>query len=326
MSNTKEIINQYLTTRPEKTQVKIRSMIDRPEVYEYEEKIGKSIFEMNQDELIEMIGTFSRRGAKKSKLSLRSYDVIYSLFRTLFDWYIENVAVIVNQFNNRAFHKKVLGLSSGRKDYVLSGEIIDKAIKNLYANETIEYAEYCEAIILMAREGFAVTGDIVNMKECDVNHSRRSVVIRGVEHLLSYRLYSLLTKIHSADSLSTFRGSFILIQFENSYFKFPTRQSFVDVKREPIYWQQYLSRLFIKKIAPCFEGNITYRDIYVFGLYEHIVNKYGKEKTDAMILSERDGETNRILNDEAIEYGIVAKSVTQTYIKMMLRDNMFPEG
>lgn len=326
MSDTKELIGRYLDTKPEKTRVKIRSMIDRPEVYAYEEKIGKTLFEMNQDELIEMIGTFTRRSAKKGKLSLKSYDVIFSLFRVLFDWYIEDVKVIANPFKSRTFRNKVIALSSGRKEYVLSKEKIEKAINNLYANETAEYAEYCEAIILMAREGFATTHEIVAMKEEDVNHSRRSVTVNGIEHMISYRLYSLLVKIHNSETMSAFRGSFVMIQFEGSYFKFPTRESFANVKREPVYWQQYLSRLFITKISPCFEGNVSFRDVYVFGLYEHLCDKYGKKKADSMILSERDGETNRQLTQDAIEYGIVAKSVGQTYVKTMLRDSIFPEG
>lgn len=51
-----------------------------------------------------------------------------------------------------------------------------------------------------------------------------------------------------------------------------------------------------------------------------------RKKADSMILSERDGETNRKLTQDAIEYGIVAKSVGQTYVKTMLRDSIFPEG
>ena len=91
MSKTKEYLNRYLATRPEKTSQKIRSMIDRHEVYDYEDKIGKSIFEMSVDEIIDMMKTFRRRGAQKSKLSTKTYDVICSLFRSFFSWYIDEV-------------------------------------------------------------------------------------------------------------------------------------------------------------------------------------------------------------------------------------------
>lgn len=324
MSSTKDYMDQYLSSRPEKTRKKIRSMIDRREVYDYEKKIGKTIFEMSSDEIIDMVKGFSRRGANKGKLSLKTYDIIFSLFRGLFDWYIEEVNVIINPFNSRSFREKVSEVFAERREHIIDKNIIEKAISNLYANEIPEYAEYCEAIIRMAFEGFATTHDIVSMKEKDVNHARRSVTIRGTEHLLSARLYSLLVKIHNAEELPAHRGYFVLIQYEDSYFKFPTRESFVDIKRESMYWQQYISRVFNNKIVPCFECEVTFRDIYLCGLYEYIVKKYGKEKTDEMILSDYDGEANAVLTNEAIEYGINAKNISQSYIRQTLKRNFFP--
>ena len=81
-------------------------MIDRHEVYDYEDKIGKSIFEMSVDEIIDMMKTFRRRGAQKSKLSTKTYDVICSLFRSFFSWYIDEVEVIKNPFNSPEFKAK----------------------------------------------------------------------------------------------------------------------------------------------------------------------------------------------------------------------------
>ena len=324
MSKTKEYLDQYLAARPEKTSQKIRSMIDRHEVYDYEEKIGKSIFEMSVDEIIDMMKTFRRRGAQKSKLSTKTYDVICSLFRSFFSWYIDEVEVIKNPFNSPEFKAKYKNILTDVRVIGVTKESITKAINRLYSNENRDYAEYCEAIVRMAYEGFATTHDIVFLKESDIDILRRSVTIRGREHLLSSKLYELLVSIHNKDEMPAPRGVFAMISFEGSYFKFPTRESFVDVKREAVFWQSYISRLFRSKITPCFESTVSFRDIYIYGFYEHIVRKYGREEAERMILSDNDGRVNMILLDEADAYG-VGENLSPTQLRKTVRQCVFPD-
>ena len=324
MSKTKEYLDQYLATRPEKTSNKIRSMIDRYEVYDYEEKIGKSIFEMSVDEIIDMMKTFRRRGAQKSKLSMKTYDVISSLFRTFFSWYIDEVEVIKNPFNSPEFKAKYKNILTDVRIIGVTKESITKAINRLYANENKDYAEYCEAIVRMAYEGFAATYDVVNLKESDIDHLRRSVTIRGREHLLSSRLYELLVKIHKKETMQAPRGEFVMVEYDGSYFKFPTRESFAGVKRESVYWQSYLSRVFKNKISPCFDVNVSFRDIYVYGFYEHLVRKYSKEEADRMILSNKDGKVNMILTEESRIYGM-GDNISPTQLRKTIRKCVFPD-
>lgn len=325
MSKTKEYLDQYLATRPEKTSTKIRSMIDRHEVYDYEDKIGKSVFEMNVDEIIAMFRTFRRRGAQKSKLSTKTYDVITSLFRTFFNWYIDNVEVIRNPFNSQEFKIRYKEILSDSKNTGVSKEAIAKAINHLGFNENPDYAKYCEAVLRMAYEGFANTHDIVNFKESDIDHLRRSVTLRGCEHLLSSRLYELLVEINSWDSMQAPRGIFTMVDFDNSYFKFPTRGVFVDVKRESVFWQSYLSRLFKNKISPCFDYPVSFRDIYLCGFYEYLAKKYGRKETDEMILSDNDGKVNIILLEEVRIYGM-GGNLSPTNLRRDVRQCVFPNG
>lgn len=324
MSKTKEYLDAYLATRPEKTSLKIRSMIDRHEVYDYEEKIGKSIFEMSVDEIIDMMKTFRRRGAQKSKLSIKTYDVISSLFRMFFSWYIDEIEVIKNPFNSREFKEKYKNILADVRSVGMSKESIAKAITNLYVNENRDYAEYCEAIIRMAYEGFATTHDIVFLKEPDIDSLRRSVTIRGREHLLSSKLFELLVSIHNKETMPASRGEFVMISFDGSYFKFPTRESFKGAKREAVFWQSYLSRLFKGKITPCFETNVSFRDIYIYGFYEHIVRKYGREEAERMILSDNDGKVNVAILEEANVYG-VGDNLSPTNLRKTVRQCVFPD-
>ena len=325
MSKTKEYLDQYLATRPEKTRIKIRSMIDRHEVYDYEEKIGKSVFEMDIDEIIEMFKTFRRRGAKKSKLSMTTYEVIASLFRSFFNWYIENVEIIMNPFNSKKFKEKLKTILVGSRVEGISKETIAKAIDNLGFNENPEYAKYCEAILRMAYEGFSNTYDIVNFKESDIDNLRKSVTLRGCEHLLSSRLYELLTWIHSQDTMPAPRGEFVMVEYNGSYFRFPTRQSFVGIERESVYWQSYLSRVFKNKISPCFKTPVSFRDIYLYGFFEYLARKYGREEAERMILfGDNDGKNNLVLIEETRAYGM-GNNLSPTNLRRDIRQCVFPD-
>ena len=279
MSKTKEYLNRYLDTKPEKTRIKIRKMIDRDEVYRFEEKLGKTIFEMDVDEIIAMLQTFNRRSRGKTKISYRTMDAIISLFRGLFNWYIENVEVVKNPFNSKKLR--------GRSAEIFYTEVKTEKI----SKEKIE----------------------------------KTVTIRGKEHQLSDRLYGLLVKIHNMEYLPAYRGEYVMVSFDGSYFKFPTRASFVDVERESAYWQMYISRLFKNKINTCFDFDVNYRNVYLCGLYEKIAEKYGREKTNEMITSVGDGDVNIILEKEAYDYGALGVSMSPSYIKKILRVCMIPD-
>ena len=319
-SKTKDYINSYLSTKPEKTRIKIQKMIDRDEVYQYEEKLGKSIFEMDTDEIIRMLQTFNRRSRGKTKISYNTIVAIISLYRGFFDWYIYNVEVIRNPFNSKKLRgRSIEHIYTEEKKEKISQKKIEDAIKALRKRENEEYADYCEMLIRMYFEGFANTLDIVSLKEEDMDHERKTVTIRGKEHPLSDCLYELLVKIHNMEYFPAYRGEYTLVQHDGSYLKFPTRESFTDVERDSVYWQQYLSRLFKNKIAPCFDIRVNYRNIYLCGLYEKIAEKYGKERTDEMIVSIGDRESNTILEKEADDYGAVGE------IKNSLRVCMIPD-
>lgn len=326
MSKTKEYLNRYLDTKPEKTRIKIRKMIDRDEVYRFEEKLGKTIFEMDIDEVIAMLQTFNRRSRGKTKISYRTMDAIISLFRGLFDWYIENVEVVKNPFNSKRLRGRSAEIFYTEvKTEKISKEKIEKAITALRNRENEEYADYCEAIIRMFFEGFATTYDIVSMKDEDIDHERKTVTIRGKEHQLSDRLYGLLVKVHNMEYLPAYRGEYVMVSFDGSYFKFPTRASFVDVERDSAYWQMYISRLFKNKINACFDFDVNYRNVYLCGLYEKIAEKYGREKTNEMITSVGDGDVNMILEKEADDYGALGVAMSPSYIKKVLRICMIPD-
>ena len=320
--STKEYINEYLDTRPETTVYKIRGQIDRPDLYEYEKRIGKSLFEMDSLELAEMLMSFigKRSTTKQFKVSCRSYDTMLSLFRNFFDWYIDNVEVIKNPCNDKRIKGKNALLLFGDSYEVFTKDSMEELITEIRNDTREEYADYEEAMIRMYYEGFSEPLDIVNLKEEEVNHEKKTAMVRGKEVQLSDRLYELLVKLHNMDEYPAFRGSFMFLSYRGSYFKFPTRASFENEfnERPPEYWAGHLSRLFNREIAQKHDTNINARTIYLRGFYDYMVKQLGQEETDRIISSTKDPDCVKKLKEMAEDYNVVESNIT-TLKKVMMQ-------
>lgn len=313
-SDTAMLLDEYFKTRPESTVKKIRGQIDRPELYAYENKINKPLVEMDSQEIAEMIKTFSNKSYtnKVYKMSLRTYDTLLSILRDFFNWYIDNYEIIKNPCNDKKIKgRNVLSLFSDSVA-VFDKNVMEDAITNIRNSQIEEYADYQEAIIRMFYEGFSEAIDIVNLKESDVNHEKKTAIVKGKEIQLSDRLYELLKKINSMDEYPAHRGSYLLMSYHGSYFKFPTREKFKEEfnERPPEYWAGHISRLFNRDIKGKLDININARTLYLRGFYDYLVGEIGQQETDKLIMSVRTPEDSKKLMAFAKEYGIIEQNVT----------------
>lgn len=106
---TKQLFQEYFDSLDSKVAQRIRGQVDRLEVYEFEEQIGKQLVDMNVDELLEMLKTFkSTKNKNRStySLSLSSYSMISSFYRSIFDFYIEHYGIVMlNPWYNKKLKK-----------------------------------------------------------------------------------------------------------------------------------------------------------------------------------------------------------------------------
>ena len=314
MPNTKELLDEYFKTKPESTVLKIRGTIDRKELYDYEKKIGKQLVDMDCFEVADMLKTFTNRSftGKSYKMSYRTYDMLLSILRDFFEWYIDNYKIIKNPCNDKRIKgRKVLEIFNNGSA-VFTKDNMEEIITEIRNDRIEEYADYEEAIIRMFYEGFPEAIDIVNLKTSDINHEKKTAIVRGREVQLSDRLYELLVKIHNMDSLPAHRGNYLLMSYDDSYFKFPTREKFKDEfsERPPEYWSGHISRLFNREIKQKNDTNINARTLYLRGLYDYFVEQVGKEETDRLILSVRNPEDAKKTMEIAKEYGMIEQNVT----------------
>ena len=312
--DTASLLDEYFTTRPETTAKKIRGQIDRPELYSYEKEIGKQLVDMESQEIAEMIKTFSNKSFsnKVYKMSYRTYDTLLSILRDFFNWYIDNYEVIKNPCNDKKIKGRNVVALFADDVKIFDKDAMEEAIERIRNDQIEEYADYQEAIIRMFYEGFPEAIDIVNLKEDDINHEKKTAIVKGREIQLSNRLYELLVKINHMDEYPAHRGSYLLLSYRGSYFKFPTRAKFEKEfnDRPPEYWAGHISRLFNRDIKNKLDININARTLYLRGFYDYMVNKVGQEETDRLIMSIRNSDDSRKIMSLAEEYGVVEQNVT----------------
>ena len=312
--DTASLLDEYFTTRPETTAKKIRGQIDRPELYAYEKEIGKPLVDMESQEIAEMIKTFSNKSFsnKVYKMSYRTYDTLLSILRDFFNWYIDNYEVIKNPCNDKKIKGRNVVALFADDVKIFDKDAMEEAIERIRNDQIEEYADYQEAIIRMFYEGFPEAIDIVNLKEIDINHEKKTAIVKGREIQLSDRLYELLVKINHMDEYPAHRGSYLLLSYRGSYFKFPTRAKFEKEfnDRPPEYWAGHISRLFNRDIKNKLDININARTLYLRGFYDFMVDAVGKEETDRLIMSIRNSDDSRKIMSLAEEYGVVEQNVT----------------
>lgn len=308
------LLDEYFKTRPAETARKIRGQIDRPELYSYEKEIGKPLVDMDSQEIAEMLKTFSNRtfSTKVYKMSYRTYDTLLSILRDFFNWYIDNYEIIKNPCNDKSIKgRNVASLFSDQSE-TFTRQSMEDAIQRIRNDQIPEYADYQEAVIRMFYEGFPESIDIVNCQASEVDHDNKTVVVRGRKLQLSDRLYELLEKIYKMEEYPAHRGSYLLLSYRGSYFKFPTREKFKDEfeQRPPEYWAGHISRIFNRDIKIKLDININARTLYLLGFYDFMVGKIGQEETDRLIMSIRSSEDTKKLMSLADEYGVVEQNVT----------------
>ena len=316
MSNRKDtqtLLDEYYKTRPESTVIKIRGQIDRPELYAYERKIGKQLVDMDAIEIAKMVISFAEKKNNSYKLSYRSYDTRMCILRDFFYWYIENYEVIKNPCNDKRIKgRSAIELLSENKSSAFTIESMNDAIKQIRDSQIEEYADYLECIMLLFYCGFPDAIDIVNCKDSDINHETKKVMVRGREVQLSDRCYELLVKVHNMEDYPAYRGNFVMVSCNESYFKFPTRSKYVGEAndRPPEYWAAYINRVFNREITNKLSLNINARTLYLLGFYDYIVERVGKEEANRLIMSYRNSEDTKTIMELANDYGVVEQNVT----------------
>lgn len=314
---TKEILDSYFESlgKTDEYIKKIRAQVDRPEVYEYEQKLGKQIFEMNVDELFEMLLSFNGNRTLKSagySVTYASWTQITSRLRDVFNFYIDNYEVIRNPFNDKRMRGTAAYTRLSENKDSFTTDTMEKIIEDLKHDFALDRAMYFECLIRMAYDGFANAREMTSMKENMIDFQFKTVTLPGRIIQLSNRTSYLLTLIHDSTTIENQRGDFLLEDWHGSYFKFIVRKkSYGDLQtKDLVDVANILNRMIVVNVKNKYGVDCNLRTFYLLGLYDRMVSRFGKEKTNDMITSIRDSSlANELVNFARLD-GVVFGNVT----------------
>lgn len=329
--STQELLEKYYESKVGTPYAKTRVQIDRPELYAYEQKIGKELIDMSSDDLIGLFIEFGnkRKGKEIEHLTAtKSSDQLKSQLNKIFEFYSDTVERIKNPLNDRKMKGMELAkrLAQGREPFRWAA--VQDIIRKLHSDFDDDNADYVELILLLFYNGFSKAEEIVGLKADMINHYHKTVKLpsKNTPIRLSDRCYELLMKFNKMDIIAGWRGDYILASWNGSFFKFIVRpsQEYKLSERPKTAMCDIINRCIANKVNDKYDTKINYHILYMLGFYEFIVGKHGEEKANVMITSYRDSDDVAELMCLAKEYGIQVDNVS--HLKRYLRPFVVADG
>ena len=314
---TKEVFNRYYETIPKSTEERGRAQVDRAELYEYEKTLGKSIFDMDVDELFGLLVTF-RSIRTGELLTKQTYMLISTVYRALWNYYIDNVEVIKNPWNDKRMRGSALidGIMKQlpQKQETITYATIEDIIRKIYNDATIgeHTAKYAECLIMLIYDGFATTKEIVELQESDIDFDNKEVHFPHKVVKLQDKTLDLLKWVHNLGVIDTPKGMMVAKPYKGGYFKLiirASREYDVD-SRDKADFARALSHKMLDVIRYKQISNISQRNIYLLGFYDFLVEQLGNESVQEIITSKKNQEDNMELAKYAKEYGVIEKRMS----------------
>lgn len=320
--STKQLFDMFFESKNEEIVKRTRMQIDRQEVYDFEKKIGKQLIEMDVEELFQMIESFNgNRNYKNSsfKVSYSSYDQIASMYRALFNFYIENIEVIKNPFNDKRMRGTQAAKRLSKNKEPFSINIVNEIIERMHNDIEPNHANYYECIMLLYYNGFAKAEEIALLNEDMISKKDKTVRLPGRTIQLSDRCFELLEFVHTLEVIDGWRGDFVMSTWQGHYFKYIVRPKGVQElqNRELSEIANVINRAIIVNVKNKYKIDINYRMLYFLGFYESLTKRFGEERAKELIISVRNSEDAADLMGAARAYGVIADNVT--HLKKWLR-------
>ena len=304
---TKELFEAYFEGKKHEKD-NIRNSTDRAEVYDMEEKLGKPLIEFTPDECIEMLKSFG--GGKR--FTLNTYSAWVSIYRSIFDFYSDNVELVRNPFNDKRFkHVDLLAKELGFHENKLTMKDVNAAIAKINAeSDNIERSRYVECMMRLFLDGISSFEELVTIRPEQVNLGELTITMdNGVVIHLSERTAELLRFVEEMELMPCGKRKNYMVAWRNHYIKYPCRTTDID-DRDLRDVCRMVSRVLSQDVRKITEMNITYQTLYHLGLYEHLKRKFGEETLSQMLTG--DGKRGKIVDDfqdAVVEYGVGKKSV-----------------
>lgn len=320
--STTELLDNYFASIEGTPAAKQRPVIDKPELYAYEQQIGKELIDMDVDDLFGLINEINNKKNGKEipfMTAHYSFDNLTVLLRAIFNFYIDTVEPIKNPLYDKRMRGKEATKRLAQDKITLRFDYIQNIIDKVHRDANSEdRADYVELIMLMYYSGFENAEEIVNLKGSEINHRNRTVALQGRTVQLTDRCYELLQKFDGIDELNEWR-TYFLTTYRGGYFKFIVQEkqlnNFDDRDFRSVC--NMLNRQISVMVNQPYNTKINYSILYWLGFYDYVVKKYGEQETNGMLLSFRNSDDVTRLMSCAREYGIKVDNIS--HLKRFLR-------
>ena len=292
---TKQLMEEYFAEqeRQGKDVRRNQSQLDRPEVYAYEQKIGKQLVEFDADEILEMISTFQNKKNKFAyaeegpKMSANSYKRYISGYKQIFLFYVKHHELVRSPYDDPKLKGINIHIHRAESRDRLTWAKVEGILNRLSTKYEYERACYFELIIRLFYDGFANAHEIINMKEADINTRRREVTVPGRIVRLSERTYQLLLENHKATQMDVHRTKMDMMSWHGSYMKFFVHNGRVSdfSAIDAISVARKITVPISSTIPKDFGISLSFRRLYLLGFYDYLVRNTSEERAKEMILA-----------------------------------------
>lgn len=307
---TREMIDKYTASKTNmKTPEKFITMIDRKELFEYEEEIGKQLIEMNADEIMYFLkNKIVSKSGRRAPFS--TVYIVANCYRNMIEWYNETYhASVYNPFNAKQFSAHNLSMALADETDVFTTQDMEDLISGVRRYYDVERADFIELMIRLFYSGFSKSTEIIAVKEEDISPKTRTIRLADFRTItLDEKTFNLAQRVHEMKTIPFMRGNLIMTPYHGSYFTLPTRASQVDKinDKQPTIACAYFHNC-IKTAAKDigFSKDVSYMILYHLGFYDTLVKTYGVERANAILNAQRDSGKADDFRAAAQKYGIV---------------------
>lgn len=304
---TQDVVSAYFQHKKE-YESRIR-VLNNPYIYDYEKRLGKSLFEFSPLEIVDMLSTFTIGGKTNQRThSVTSLEQTKSQLRNLFTFYSNNYERIPNPIDsnefNEAFEKMLL-----ERTQVLTNEDVEKIVALVYEYHNIDRATIIECIIRLCLDGCEGGADIIRIKEDMIDFQENVIYLPDKQIILSPKTSELLQEEHSMQAIIA-RYPYEMESWDGSYFKLPTRRKDGFASNNALDMSRKINTI----LSQCFINDsnlpiLKYQDFYLLGIYNRFVSEYGYEDAKNIIVNQSRTRVNDFMRIMEM-YGIPYSSMT----------------
>ena len=330
-----DIIQQYCDQKiaNEVQRSKVYASLARKELLEAESRFGKSFFQFSSDEIEQYLFSISNNIYYKGDNIRPSQSYIrflISYYRDLFRFYNTVADVpIVNPMDNKRF--RYIGSEVKNDLPIFTRDTLERLCLSIEEHNEVFAkgdAEFTQLILWLFYSGCFDAGDIVEMKEKDVNLRKKTAKLKGRTIHLQDPCVELLKKNHLISEFESYRFTNLMLPYHDSYVWFPYRMTKAPDDSDPYdyAYKQQQERTFLRvkglisirlsKIREELGVFVQPSLLYHRGIYDYIVSQCGEERTRELLTAE--SGRNNMANVEEFnryieEYGARISNRTELF-------------